>query len=128
MAQCAGYKQDGSQCTATVNPPQTYCWWHDPKNAEQRQRAASKAARSKPNREIRDLKEQLENLAERVLNGKLETGRAAVANQIINTRARLIELERKAQKSDELEMRIAQLESLSQQQSGTNARRGGMHW
>jgi hypothetical protein len=29
MIQCAGTKRDGSPCTATVEPPQSYCWWHD---------------------------------------------------------------------------------------------------
>jgi chromosome segregation ATPase len=127
MARCVGLKQNGELCTATVEPPQRYCWWHDPANSEKRRRAASKAARSKSNREIRDLKEQLEDLAERVLSGELETGRAAVANQIHNTRARLIELERKAKETEELAERIERLERAAQERA-TTARRGGMRW
>ncbi|MDP9477282.1 MAG: hypothetical protein M3R38_16645 [Actinomycetota bacterium] len=71
---------------------------------------ASKAARSKPSREIVGLKAQLEDLAQAVLSGSLETGRAAVANQLINTRLRAIELERKIKETDELEERLEALE------------------
>jgi hypothetical protein len=45
-----------------------------------------------------------------VLAGEIETARAAVANQLINTRLRTIELERKIKETDELEARIGALE------------------
>ena len=110
MALCAGIKRDGGRCTATVEPPQRYCWWHDPANADERRRAASKGGRSKPSREIRDLKKQLEDLAADVLAGRVNRGNAVVVNQILNTRARLIELERKVRETEELETRIEALE------------------
>jgi hypothetical protein len=106
MAQCAGYKRDGSPCTATVEPPQEYCWWHDPANANQRRRAASKAAKSKPNREVRDIKELCKDLTERVLSGELQPGPAAVVNQIQNTILRAIEQERKNRELEEVIERI----------------------
>ncbi len=73
---------------------------------------ASKAARAKPNREIRDVKAQLEDLTERVLAGDLPTGPAAVANQLINTRLRAIEIERKIRETEELETRLEALEAV----------------
>jgi hypothetical protein len=112
---CAGTKRDNSPCTATVEPPQRYCWWHDPANADKRRRAASRAGRSKPSRELSGLKTQLQDLTRDVLAGNLETGRAAVANQLINTRLRAIELERKIRETEELEARI---EALEQPQEG----------
>src|SRR5215212_8188420 len=109
-----GTKRDNSPCTVTVEPPQTYCWWHDPANAEARSRAASKAARSKPNRELQEIKNLLADLTERVLKAEgvepLETGPAAVANQLINTRLRALEVERKAKEAEDLESRIEALE------------------
>jgi hypothetical protein len=45
-----------------------------------------------------------------VLSGDLETGRAAVANQLINTRLRAIEQERKIRETEDLEARIEALE------------------
>jgi hypothetical protein len=54
-----------------------------------------------------------------VLAGDLETGRAAVANQLINTRLRAVELERKIRETEELEARIEALEQLQE---------GGSRW
>jgi|SRR5829696_4399183 hypothetical protein len=124
MAVCAGHKRDGSRCTATVEPPKTYCWWHDPDNAEERRRAASKAGKSRSNRELPDVKAQLQDLTRDVLAGDLETGRAAVANQLINTRLRAIEQQRKNKETEELEARIEALERASEQEKGVRPWRG----
>lgn len=110
MVLCAGTKRNGEGCTATVGPPQRYCWWHDPANADERRRAASRGGRGKPNRELRNLKKQLEDLAADVLRGRVERSNAAVVNQILNTCARLIELERKIREQDELLERLDSLE------------------
>jgi hypothetical protein len=118
VAVCAGYKRDGSQCTATVEPPQTYCWWHDPKNSEERRRAASRGGRGKANRELRDIKALCEDLTERVLSGELVPGPAAVANQLINTRLRAIEQERRLKESEDLEARIEALERTQAREKG----------
>jgi hypothetical protein len=45
-----------------------------------------------------------------VLSGKVGRSEAAVINQIINTRARLIELERKIREQEELTERLEVLE------------------
>ena len=118
MPRCAGFKRDGGHCTATVEPPQRYCWWHDPANAEKRRRSASKAARSKPGRELVGIKGLLSDLTDRVLSGDLETGRAAVANQLVNTRLRAVELERKIRETDDLEARLEELEKAAEDQKG----------
>ena len=110
MARCAGIKRDGGRCTTVVEPPRTHCYQHDPDRADERRRNASRAARSRPSREIVGVKAQLQDLARDVLAGDVETGRAAVANQLINTRLRAIELERKVKETDELEARIEELE------------------
>ena len=120
MAVCAGTKRDGSRCTATVEPPRTYCWWHDPENVEARRRAASKAGKSRPSRELPGIKSQLQDLTRDVLAGDLETGRAAVANQLINTRLRAIEQERKNRETEDLEARIEALERAQE--------KGGPKW
>jgi len=73
---------------------------------------ASKAARSKPNRELSSIKALLEDLTERVLLGELQTGQAAVANQLVNTRLRAIEQERKMRELEELAERLEALEGV----------------
>jgi len=52
----------------------------------------------------------LEDLTAQVLSGELPTGPAAVANQLINTRLRAIETERKVKEAEELEERLEALE------------------
>src|SRR5215218_10876698 len=112
MAVCRATKASGDPCKAPATGPHGYCRAHDPANAEQRSRMASKAARSKPNRELPSIKLLLEDLTEQVLTGVLPTGPAAVANQLINTRLRAIEAERKIKETEDLEARIQALEDL----------------
>ena len=112
MAVCRASKASGDPCRAPATGPHGYCWAHDPANAERRSRMASKAARSKPNRELPSIKSLLEDLTERVLSGDLETSRAAVANQLVNTRLRAIEQERKMRELEELEERLEALEGV----------------
>ena len=107
---CAATKRDGSPCTLPSSSHSDLCWAHDPKNAERRRRGQSRGGKNKPSRELSAIKSLLEDLAERVLARDLETGRAAVANQLVNTRLRAIETERKVKEAEELEERMEALE------------------
>jgi phage terminase Nu1 subunit (DNA packaging protein) len=66
------------------------------------------------------VKAQLQDLTRDVLAGDLETRRAAVANQLINTRLRAIEQERKNRETEDLEARIEALERAQE--------KGGPRW
>jgi hypothetical protein len=110
MARCAGIKRDGGKCTVTVEPPDEYCWWHDPANATQRKRAAAKGGKSKPNREVLALKDEIKLLITDVRNKKLDRNNAAVMIQGYRVLKDLVELERKVREVDEHEARIEQLE------------------
>lgn len=57
------------------------------------------------------MKALLSDLTEQVLAGELETGPAALANQLINTRPRVVEVERKLRESEDYEARIETLEA-----------------
>ena len=46
---------------------------------------------------------------------EIPSGVAAVANQLINTRLRAVEVERKIRETDELEARLEELETLLEQ-------------
>ncbi len=111
MGPCRATKANGEGCKAPATGSDGWCWAHAPENAEKRRRMASKAAKAKPNRELRDVKALCEDLTERVLSGDLLPGPAAVANQLINTRLRAIEQERKNRETEDLEARIAALEA-----------------
>jgi hypothetical protein len=108
---CTATKRDGSPCTLPANGQHGLCWAHDPKNAERRRRGASRGGKAKAQREITALKKQLEELAEDVLAGRVERGTAAVVNQLLNTKLRAIELERKIREQDELLERLEVLEA-----------------
>ena len=129
MPRCAGKKGDGTPCERIVGSSQQYCYAHDPAYAEDRRRAASKAARSpatsRTSREIRQIKGRLEDLYAAVLEGRAERPAAAVANQIANTQLRAIELERRVREQDELEERLDDLGDLLEgaERSRSHARR-----
>ena len=107
---CGGTKRDGSPCTATVNHPQRFCWWHDPANADQRRRAASKAGKAKPDRELAGIKGRLSDLADDVLEGSVDRQDAAVVGQLLNTVIRAVSVELKVKEQLELIERVEELE------------------
>jgi flagellar motility protein MotE (MotC chaperone) len=116
MARCAGYKPDGSPCERIVSASQRYyCFAHDPATAAQRSRNASKAARSKPLRELRAVKERLRTLAEGVLTGEVDQDAAAVASRILGVYLRAVEQERKLKEQEEILERIEALERRAKQ-------------
>jgi hypothetical protein len=118
---CAAITSAGERCKLDATSG-SYCWSHAPENAQERKRRASRGGRARASREIPGIKTQLQDLTRDVLAGDLETGPAAVANQLINTRLRAIEQERKNRETEDLEARIEALERASE------AKRGGPRW
>jgi hypothetical protein len=122
MAVCSATKRDGEPCTLSANGPQGLCWAHDPANREKRRRMASRAARSKPSRELANIKGRLSDLADDVLEEKVDKGVAAVASQVLNVYLRAVSVELKAREQLELIERLEALEEALEQ------RRGGGRW
>jgi hypothetical protein len=120
MPRCAATKPDGSPCERIVRASQTYCYAHDPSNADKRRRDAVRAGRSTPNAELKEVKGLLKRLIQQVLSGELGTSPAAVANQLVNTRLRALELERRWKEIQELEERLEALEQ-ERQQAGSRS-------
>ena len=110
MPQCAGIKRDGGRCTVIVQGSSEYCYQHDPARAEDRRRAASKAGKSKPSRELVDIKQRLSSLAHDVLEGNVEKSTGAVVSQILNVYIRAIDVELKAVEQLQLVERLEVLE------------------
>src|SRR5215207_7402951 len=110
MAQCGANKRNGSPCTVSVGVEETYCWWHSPTNAQARQQAASRGGKAKANPLTRTLHRQLEKLTEDVASGELAPYKAAVIVQALNTRIRLVEVERRVAEQEELLERLDALE------------------
>jgi hypothetical protein len=113
---CAAITSAGERCKLDATSG-SYCWSHDPENAEERRRRARRGGKARGAGELAEIKRLLSELTDRVLKAEgsepLETGPAAVANQLINTRLRAIEVERKVKETEELEERIEALEHTS---------------
>ena len=112
MRGCSAIKENGERCRGIAATGSDYCPAHDPARAEERHKAASKAAKSRHDPEVRQIKASLKDLSAGVLDGTVDRGRAAVANQVLNTLLRAIEVERRIREHDELEGRLNELEEL----------------
>jgi hypothetical protein len=115
---CGATKRSGEPCTASATEPDGRCWAHSPLHSEARKRNASRAGRARPSRDLAAIKLQLQDMADRVLAGELETGRASVGGQLLNTKLRALDLERRYREQDEL---LARLEALEREHAA-NAR------
>ena len=118
MPRCQGTKRLGGRCAVVVGPGQSHCYSHDPTREEERNRNASRGGRTRGAGELPALKKQLRELAADVLDGKTETGRAAVVNQILNTIIRAVEQERKNYETGELAERMEALEEVLKARKG----------
>jgi hypothetical protein len=99
-----------------VSGQQTYCYHHDPATAEKRKRVASKGGKSKPNRELADIKRRLLALTDAVLDGSQDRGSAAVAGQLLNGVIRAVGVELKVREQLDLIERMEELEGLLERQ------------
>jgi len=77
----------------------------------ERRRAASKAARSKGNKEVATLKQELRNLIADVRSGALDRNNATAMIQAYRALLEYIKLERTVALEDDLAARIQELES-----------------
>ena len=112
--QCSTIKPNGEHCRGTATGPHGYCWAHDPENAEQRRRQASRAARAKGNQEVVILKGEIKAIIAEVKSGDLDRNDAAVMIQGYRVLKDFIELERRVKETDELEQRVEQFEAKMQ--------------
>ncbi len=116
MAKCSGITRAGTACKGIPIDGSQWCYVHHPDHTEERKRhgrrGGQRGGRGRPAVEVADLKEQLEDLYSGVLTGMTEPKVGAVANQIINTRARLIETGLKVREQMDLEERLEALEGL----------------
>ncbi len=120
MPRCSGIKRDGGRCAAIVNG--SYCYQHDPARADERSRNASKAGRSRPSRELANIKQRLSDLADDVLEGRQDKGVAAVASQVLNVYLRAVSVELKAREQLELIERLEALEEMLEARQGAGRR------
>ncbi len=122
MAVCPGIKRDGGRCEAVLTGQQAYCYHHNPATAEKRKRVAAKGGRSKPNRELADIKRLIGVLIDGVLEGTTDRANAAICGQLLNTQIRVVSVELKVREQLELIERLEDLEGLLERRD-----EGGWH-
>ncbi len=121
MTICRATKANGEPCTLPANGSQGYCWAHDPANSEKRRKTASKAAKSKPNRELVVIKAELREVIRSVLDGEIERNVGSVAFQGYRTLLAAITTELGVREQLELAERLDSIEE------ALAARRRGMY-
>jgi hypothetical protein len=112
---CTATKRDGEPCTLPSTASSGLCWAHDPANAERRRRGQSRGGKNKPSRELAGIKQRLSDLADEVLEEKVDKGVAAVASQVLNVYLRAVSVELKAREQLELIERLEALEEALEQ-------------
>jgi hypothetical protein len=109
MSTCAGIKRDGGRCTLPADASSGMCWLHDPARAGERRAHASRAARSKGNREVVTLKEEIKTVIADVRKGDLDRNDAAVMIQGYRTLKDFIALERQVKETEVLAAEVEEL-------------------
>jgi hypothetical protein len=115
---CTATKRDGEPCTLPSTASSGLCWAHDPANAERRRRGQSRGGKNKPSRELVGIKQRLSDLADDVLEEKVDKGVGAVVSQILNVYLRAGSVELKVREQTELIERLEALEAITQTTKG----------
>ena len=119
MSQCAGIKADGGRCGAQAIRASSWCYNHHPDYEEQRRQRASRGGkrggRGRPQAELADIKQRLSDLANDVLEDKVDKGKGAVVSQVLNVYLRALAVELKLREQEEILERVAELEALMDQ-------------
>ncbi len=124
MTQCIGVKPSGELCRGIAARGSDYCPAHDPKRVEARKRAASKAAKSKPVKEVGAVRGEVRELIEEVRAGRLDRGDAIALNQLYGTILRAVQVGLKAEEQLELEERLGALEDALRERKDGSRRWG----
>jgi hypothetical protein len=106
MSQCSATKPNGERCKRTAEGPEGYCWAHDPKNAEQRRKQASRAATVKADKEVREVKGEIRDLIKAVREEGFDPTAANAINRLFNTLLAYILAERGIYREEDLAVRI----------------------
>ena len=114
MPGCAAITRAGTACKGKPIDGSEWCYYHHPDRVEERRRHGSKGGRrggrGRPKADVAAIKQQLQGLADDVLNGAVARADAAVASQILNVLLRAVTVELQVREQDDLDQRIGRLE------------------
>ena len=122
MAKCSGITQAGTACKGMPIDGSQWCYVHHPDHAEERRRHGSKGGkrggRGRPQAELSDIKRRLSDLADGVLEERVDRGVGAVASQVLNVYLRAVAVELKAREQLEVVERLEALEEALERTQG----------
>jgi hypothetical protein len=130
MARCAAIKASGERCKAQAMTGYQQCYIHAPELAEKRKHTNRKGGRTGGRGrtgpgEVRKIQNQIRAVIGKVLDGSLNKGTGSVVFAGFHTLLRAVEVERRLVELSELEGRMAELESLLEQQEEQGGQYGG---
>jgi hypothetical protein len=124
LSRCAAIKPSGERCKVSAMAGSEWCWNHDPAHAEERRRhgarGGKRGGRGRPQADLANIKSRLSDLADDVLEERVDKGVAAVASQVLNVYLRAVSVELKAREQLELIERLEALEEALKSQRGGN--------
>jgi hypothetical protein len=109
QGQCSAITRAGTRCQRPAEGQNGLCFAHDPANAAQRRRTASRGGRGKANREVATLKDEIRDVIAKVKAGDLDRNDAAVMIQGYRALKDFIALERQVRETDELAAEMEEL-------------------
>ena len=128
MKICSGIRNDGERCRAPAMKSSEYCNSHDPSRAEENRlrysRGGKRGGRGRPRVELSNIKAQLQDLADGVLDGSVDRADASVVGQLLNIVLRAITVDLQVREQEELVERLEALEASLEDRDG----KGGGTW
>jgi hypothetical protein len=128
MRTCSGIKTNGERCRAQAMRDSQWCLNHHPDRAEENRRRSSKGGkkggRGRPQVALTNIKTQLQDLADGVLDGSINRADGATVSQILNVLLRAITVELQVKEQQELIERLEALEAAEEARS----KAGGTIW
>jgi hypothetical protein len=112
LPRCQATKNDGTPCERIVGGDQRYCYSHDSSRAKERSANASKAARSKPQAEVTEIKQEIRTIMRDIREGELDRGDGAVLLQGAGQFLKAVQVSMKVREQEDLEVRLEELEAV----------------
>jgi len=107
----------GERCVRIISDSERWCFGHHPDRAAERSENAAKAARAKhQGSELSQVKQELRDIAAKVLNGEVSTAKGSVVGQLLGVYLRACETEMKRREQLEFEERLQALEAEQSQE------------
>src|SRR5215211_8201895 len=128
MDKCSGITRSGEACKGKPFDNCQWCYYHHPEYVEERKRHGAKggkrAGRGRPQVELSNIKTQLHDLADGVLDGSVDRADASVIGQLLNIILRAVTVDLQVREQEELVERLEALEASLEDRDG----KGGGTW